>query len=382
MKTFKLLFLLTIFSSAFFNNTYAQSALKPGFIGEEYRELISLTSRHLDSNIILEYSKKLLPYPKAKRVYRSEVVALENKWDFWVKKPGIGIISLRGTTPSKNSWLENFYAAMIPAIGEITINNGHKFKYKLATDSSAYIHAGWLLGMASMADDIVKHINEAYNQGIKDFIIIGHSQGGALALLLRSYLEYLPEGLPRGIRIKTYASAAPKVGNLKYAYDFDFITKGGWAFRVINSEDWVPQMPFSVQQVADLNKINPFSDVKEITKTMPFGARTYVRSSYNKMVRRAGKTQKTYTKYLGSQAYKMCKEVMPELEKPEFKNSFDYVACGTPIILMPTNSYYSYYVKNAKQSVFIHHMYYAYYYLCLQNYPEKESSFKASHINP
>ena len=371
MRTFKLVLLLIIFSITIFNNSQAQSALKPGFIAEEYRELISLTSRHLDSNIIMEYSKKILPYPHAKRVYISKPVGLENKWDFWVKKSGIGIISLRGTTPSKNSWLENFYAAMIPAIGEITINNGQKFKYKLASDSNAYIHAGWLLGVASMADDIVKHINDAHRQGIKDFIIIGHSQGGALAILLRSYLEYLPKGLPRDIRIKTYASAAPKVGNIKYAYDFDFITRGGWALRVINSEDWVPQMPFTVQQVSDLNKINPFVDIKGITKTMPFGARTYVRSAYGKMERRARKTQETYTKYLGNQAYKMCKETMPELEKPVFMNSFNYVACGTPIILMPSKSYYSYYIKNAKQSIFIHHMYYAYYYLCLQNYPEK-----------
>jgi len=371
MKIIKLLLIIAVYSSSIFTDISAQSALKPGFIAEEYRELISLTSRHLDSNIILEYSKKILPYPRAKRVYISKVTGLENKWDFWVKKEGIGIISLRGTTPTKNSWLENFYAAMIPAIGEITIDSGKKFQYKLASDSGAYIHAGWMLGIASMADDIVMHINDAYKQGIKDFIIIGHSQGGALAILLRSYLEYLPEGLPRDIRIKTYASAAPKVGNTKFAYDFDFITRGGWAFRVINSEDWVPQMPFTVQQVNDLNEVNPFFDIKGKTKSMPFASRTYVRSAYSKMLRRARKTQETYTKYLGDKAFIMCEKAIPDLEKPAFTNSFNYVACGTPIILMPTKSYYSYYMKNAKQSIFIHHMYYAYYYLCLQAYPEK-----------
>jgi len=372
MKTIKHLLITAIFSITFYSISFAQTKLKPGFDPVEYRELISLTSRHLDTNIILEYSKHILPYPNAKRIYKSETVGLENKWDFWIHKKGIGIISLRGTTPTKNSWLENFYAAMIPAIGEITIDKDKTFKYKLASDSNAYVHAGWLLGLSFMADDIVKHINEAYKNGIKDFIIIGHSQGGALSILLRSYLEYLPNSLPNDIIIKTYASASPKVGNLFYSYDFNYITQNGWAFRVINTADWVPQMPFTVQKTTDLNDINPFNSVKRETSSMPIFTRTYVRQTFKKMTKRANKTQKTYTDILGNKAFKLTKEALPNIEKPEFKASFDYVACGSPIILKPTKNYYEIYVKHAKESVFIHHMFYAYYYLCLQDYPERD----------
>ena len=51
------------------------------------------------------------------------------------------------------------------------------------------------------------------------------------------------------LNIKTYCSAAPKPGNLFYAYDFEHITEGGWAFNVVNSADWVPELPSTTQTV-------------------------------------------------------------------------------------------------------------------------------------
>ncbi len=128
-----------------------------------------------------------------------------------------------------------------------------------------------------MANDIERNIKEQYANGIKDFIIAGHSQGAAVAFLLRSHLFYrTKEGaLPKDIVYKTYCSAAPKPGNLYYAYDYDFINSGNWAFTVVNAADWVPETPFSIQQVTDFNALNPFSNIKKVLKKQKLLVRLY-----------------------------------------------------------------------------------------------------------
>ena len=79
---------------------------------------------------------------------------------------------------------------MVPAKGELQLNDSTKFTYTLATDSKAAVHMGWLIGLASLAPDINLKIDSCYKAGIRNFYIMGHSQGGAIAYLLTSYLHY------------------------------------------------------------------------------------------------------------------------------------------------------------------------------------------------
>jgi hypothetical protein len=60
------------------------------------------------------------------------------------------------------------------------------------------------------------------------------SQGGALTFLLTPYLYSLQtQGkLPSDIRFKNYSTAAPKVGNLYYAYDYAEMMQFGWALTI------------------------------------------------------------------------------------------------------------------------------------------------------
>src|SRR5262249_16813718 len=89
--------------------------------------------------------------------------------------------------------------------------------------------------------------------------LTGHSQGAAMATLLRSYLEYAREA-PSGLSYKTYVFAQPKPGNDHYALDFESkFSNPGLAFRVTNSLDWVPQVPFTLEMVQDMNVPNPLS---------------------------------------------------------------------------------------------------------------------------
>lgn len=328
--------------------------LKPGFDPQEYSELLSINFLHADT----PWVNKQIPIPEHSRlVYRSRETGLHNRWDLWLRDDQTAIITIRGTIAQKDSWLENFHAGMIPAIGQLRLNDSTNFSYHLARDSNAFVHAGWTLALASMAPDIVAHIKEYYGKGIRDFLISGHSQGGAICFLLRSYLEYLDDpGLPKDITYKIYCSAAPKPGNLYYAYDYDFITRSGWGFRVVNTRDWVPETPFSLQTTNDFNTPNPFVNVKGALRKQNFFVRLVVNSMYNRLDRSAKRASRRMQKLLGKQLAGRVRNVLPGYTPPSFVDSHNYMPAGTPVILRPDAAYDSKHVFDGK-NIFIHHMY-------------------------
>ena len=348
-------------------NANSQKILKIGFDAIEYREVLSINSHHFDTLL----GKYTLPDPISKMVYRSPEIGMGNRWDYWKTSNNVGIISIRGTAPTKVSWLENFYAAMVPSTGEIRNTDSTVFKYKLAKDSKAYIHVGWLFGLSFMAEDINKMMHDEYKNGVRNFIIVGHSQGGVLAMMLRSYLEYTADAFGGDVFIKTYASAPPKPGNLYYAYDFEEITQGGWAFRVVNTADWVPQMPFTVQKIDELNHLNPFANYKVLMKNEPWYIRAYVNRTMNKINNRSGKLQRTYTDLLGNKSFKFVADALPTAENPKATTSFDYRVCGNAIILRPNKNYTENYANKSKDHVFIHHHFYAYWFLANVHFPDR-----------
>ena len=99
--------------------------------------------------------------------------------------------------------------------------------------------------IGTVADEILGQLKELHKLGINDVIITGHSQGGALAHLMRAYLEHLPRRrLPANMQFKTYAFAAPMVGDKAFAveYERDNCTRLT-SFNIIEPEDPVPNMP-------------------------------------------------------------------------------------------------------------------------------------------
>jgi predicted lipase len=354
-----LLFLFPLYISA-------QTKLQPGFDAKEYTELLSLA---FHSNSIADSSdrtKKRDPYHMA---YRSPEVGLYNRWTLYIRDDNVAVIDVRGTVNQAPSWLENFYSAMIPATGSLQINDSTRFDYSLAKDARATVHVGWTLGLAHLAPMIEEKINEIYRQkNITQVLMFGHSQGGALITLLRSWLEYEKEkGRLSPVVLKTYCSASPKVGNLYYAYDFDFITRGGWALTVVNAADWVPETPFTIQSLNDLNPANPFAHVKKILKKQKFFARLALGIVYNKLDRKSRKAQKKFERYLGSKVYRQVKKILPQFKEPEYVPVANYMRAGTPIVLMPDEDYFKHYNDNSQ--IFIHHSFSAYYFLVKKYYP-------------
>lgn len=350
----------------FYNLIYAQ-LLKPGFNAEEYKDLLVLNFSYSDSALKSMQINHQQNYLKR---YSSPEVGLKNKWELWVHKNfKIAVISIRGTVNDPVSWLANFYAATIPANGALTINDSTIFNYKFSDNPQAVVHTGWTISLAHLAPDIVKQINILYAEGYRDFIVTGHSQGGAIAFLTSSYLHY-NTSIPKDIYFKTYCSAAPKPGNLFYAYDFEFINKGGWAYRVINSADWVPETPFSVQGLKDFNAVNPFSNIEPVLKKQKTLVRWYMGNAYHKMDKSTLKAAKKFQKYLGEDTYKMAKKTLPQLKKPTYSVSNNYSVAGNAVVLLADSVYHQRFTAE-KKNVFQHHSFTSYYYLTERYYGNK-----------
>ncbi|MDF2187863.1 lipase family protein [Paraflavitalea sp. CAU 1676] len=343
----------------------AQTYLKPGFDKGEYLEVLRIAGHIADSSIMGDQPPPPMQYQFE---YRSAEIGLKNQWQIWIRKDQrVGVISLRGTVAAAESWLENFYAAMVPATGSLQLNDSTPFNYQLAESAAATVHVGWLLGIAYMAPGIAERIKSWHQKGVKEFIITGHSQGGALAFLLRSWLHYQTKAgaLPADITYKSYCSAAPKPGNMQYVYDYDFITRVGWSYTVVNAKDWVPETPFSLQSLQDFNTPNPFGNVDGALKKQPLLVRWYLNHSFNSMNRVTRKSQKRFQKYLGRGVYKQVKKFLPQFKQPDYAPGSNYMRAGAPVILMPDEQYAKEFVSDGK-NVFLHHMPVAYYKLMLR----------------
>ncbi|HVZ56629.1 MAG TPA: hypothetical protein VG870_08230 [Chitinophagaceae bacterium] len=346
----------------------AQDRLQPGFNGKEYAGLLSLAFYGSGIPDSAQRAQTADPY---RLLYQSPERGLLNRWSLYLRNDGVGVIELRGTVNQVPSWLENFYAAMVPATGSLELDDHTVFRYQLASDPRAMVHAGWTTGLAFLAPDIEAHVDSLCRQGhVREFLIFGHSQGGALAFLVRSYLAYeIRNGhLPDSLRFKTYCSAAPKPGNLYYAYDYDFLTRGGWGLTVVNAADWVPESPFSLQTLRDFNTPNPFLHVKSILKKQRLLARAYLSMAYRRLDRRSRKAERTFRKYLGYGVYRQVRRTLPGIKQPDFAEGGNFMRAGIPIVLQPDETYRRLF-PDSPERVFIHHQFEAYYQLVKTYYP-------------
>lgn len=356
MKKIILLLLLPLVSTA---------QLQPGFDANEYSELLKISVRTADS----AYSGDI-PEPEHFYMnYQSEPVGLDNRWDLWIDEDRkIAVVSIRGSTAKAESWMLNFYAAMIPARGDMAWMVGDERRsihYNFSDDPKAAVHAGWALGACMMQYDILEKMSTANNlMGIEDFIVVGHSQGGAISYLITANLLSMQEAgvIPAEWKIKTYSSAAPKPGNLFFARSYEAATQNGWAFNVINAADWVPEVPISIQTLDDFNTTNPFlllDDIMEQQSLLDRIGLWWVLRQLDKPVRTA---QENYEKLLGERIGKNVTDSISGLEMPEFYHSNHYVRTGIQITMHPDSAYYEQF-QDSDTNVFVHHMIEPYLYL-------------------
>lgn len=198
-----------------------------------------------------------------KKMYSSTPNVLDNMFQVY-QKNDVGVIHFRGSTAKVNSWVENFYSAMIPAQGEITVYDELR-PYCYARQDEAAVHSGYALAIALLTSDLMSQVKLLNAHGIFDILIIGHSQGGALATMAHAYLEHMDKKeLSSRNRFKVYAFANPMAGNAQFAQDYDErFTSQQKSFRIANTSDIVPNMPFTYSDKPLLTTENVVSWLKK-----------------------------------------------------------------------------------------------------------------------
>ena len=354
----------TLFSLILLAFSGQSQALKPGFDAAELTEVLCVSARtgsgasfYTDTNHIDEPARYTF-------AYRSPEIGLLNLWELWTADNRSAIISIRGTIPDPDSWLANFYAAMVPARGQLTLPGQDTFPYDLSPDPKAAVHIGWLISMAYLSRDMLPRIDSCLAQGIREFIVTGHSQGGGIAYLMTAHLMHLKSigRLPADMTLKTYCTAAPKPGNLYFAYTYEAATAGGWAYNIVNTADWVPEVPISIQTLDDFNEVNPFDNARAMIRKQGFPKNLVLKHVYGKLYNPAKRAQRNYEKYLGDLLAKQIQKKLIGLDVPEYYPSNHYVRTGQTILLEPTPEYVATFTGGEHQ-FFRHHMHHSYLFL-------------------
>jgi hypothetical protein len=314
-----ILFFLIIFSLSGYTQFYSQEDIN------EAKDMAAICNSFTFLNL---YNSDEAIIPKEyKKTFTSGMFGMDNKYQIYQTEQK-AVINLRGSTAKKISWMENFYSSMIPAEGEIVMQ-GEIFNYKFSENEKAGVHAGYTLGITFLANDIVHHIKSLNYEGIYDITITGHSQGGALAILLRAYLEHLPNGaISEKNRFKTYAFANPKVGNEAFVYDYIDNCEKGTNYSIVNVKDFIPKMPLS----ADNNKkTTTTSSLSKLVFDKSYKFKDAAAGTLGKMF---GGTIQGLMSYASSSAFQQISKELGGVKMPESIADKNYVVMGNRIELI------------------------------------------------
>ena len=219
---------------------------------------------------------------------------------------------------------------MIPALGEITRNN-EKFSYQVAENKDASVHAGYMLGLSYLAEDVMKQIEAGNKSGIYTWFITGHSQGGSLAQLMRAYLFFQKkEKLSHKNQFKVYAFANPMIGNVEFCNEYKHnFADPGMSFVMDVETDVVPTMPMSYNDstffkssVMELMSQGREFDVKE---NLMEGMMTLFAPKLSKL-----------NQFLSGNVFGQITKDLGEIKMPEYRNEANFAQTCTPIMLPAT----------------------------------------------
>ena len=308
------------------NISFAQ--LKEGFDPEEVKDLIAICNSYTFLDL---YGTDTLIIPNGyRKVYTSDAFVLDNMFQVY-EYDNRGVINFRGTTTKTSSWLENLYSAMIPGEGTIKVDYKN-YPYKFADDTSAAVHSGYALATILLSSELIRQINLLNSKNIYDILITGHSQGGALAHLVRAYLGNLPDSVISSKNVfKTYTFANPMCGNKAFATEYETrYSDTNMSYTIINTADLIPKLPTHFQEnskffgyirfkywVYGLDKIDPKNMLNFIIKLFEPVLQVYIKHS-NKLI----KTLVSASSYIS-------------IDMPPYVNDIDYTHVGNIRTLEP-----------------------------------------------
>lgn len=314
--------LLVLISST----SFAQ--LREGFDPDEVKALISMCNSYTFQNL---YGSDAAIAPKNyKKTFTSPVIGMDNKFQVYTKDD-VGVLNFRGSTNQITSWVENMYSAMIPAKGEILLDQ-KSTPYSFAEDTSAAVHAGYALAVVLLSPSIIDQIKQLNQQGIYSIIITGHSQGGSLANLTRAYLENLPKGTLSAKNVyKTYAFANPMCGNKNFSEEYHVrYCENNMSYSIINPADLVPSMPMHYQEEGKLlstDRLKSWLLGKESFDIRKIGVEL--------AVRQFEKSLKSYVKSSNRLIETMVSAAYGSVDMPDYVSDINYFQVGNIRTLEP-----------------------------------------------
>ena len=273
-----------------------------------------------------------------------ELGAYKNKWQLWKNQDNLRYaVVIRGTIDNPTSIWEDLMAVMIPATGSLAVNSV-SFNYKLAEDPTASVHLGFTLGMAILlydsASGILTQLEKFCPANGAEILLVGHSQGAAIATLCQSFLIYSDFFKSNGYGYRGYFYAQPKPGNDHYGWDFESLARrfNSPAFCITNTQDWVPQVPLTLQGFLRLNTPNPLSVMTDgkwfyylhqfLSRLLRWRLkRSHLKKHANQLkILESTLVKQTHT-HFGKTAPAASLEIEPTL---------NFVNCGVPITLIGT----------------------------------------------
>lgn len=99
------------------------------------------------------------------------------------------------------------------------------------------VHIGFNQALKSMLEDIKLFIHQ-HEKNVKTYHVIGHSLGGAVAMLMADWLKSNKSG-----SVKVYTFGAPKIGLLMFNANFTRKMKRENIYRAYHPTDPVPMIP-------------------------------------------------------------------------------------------------------------------------------------------
>ncbi len=301
--------------------------LPQGFHKEEARDMLAICNSFTFIDLY-NSDAEILP-PGYEKRYTSGVFGMDNKFQIF-QKGNVAVINLRGSTDKKISWLENTYSSMIPATGVIKAS-GENFAYCFAQDTNAAVHAGYALGIAYLANDILFHIKLLNKEDIYHIIITGHSQGGALTNMLRAYLANLPEGIISKRNVfKSYSFAAPMVGNKEFAAEYNLLLCSDHRnINIVNIADPMPKFPLSYNE--DLLSDN--------LKNLIFNGESFdiKRTISESFIQLFEKDIIRYMNKLGTSTTSQITKDLGPIEMPEYVQDINYCKLDEQIEINPVD---------------------------------------------
>ena len=180
------------------------------------------------------------------------------------------------------------------------------------------------------------------SKGVYNFIITGHSQGAAIAQLLRSYLEHAPDYIVDKRNIfKTYAFASPKPGNMYFALNYSNYFSSS-SFIINNPEDPITNMPLTKSR-------DPLIEIDEAYEQLADTNQKYIKTLAYKVLGKilAGKEDSLFIKKSGTGVLRQIVAETGPIEMPAYRADMHYCFPVNQINIIPF-----------KQSDFINKKYY------------------------